>query len=494
MNKTTKQVVCDLVVIGSGAGGMMAALAAYDAGIQNIIILEKLHVPGGNTLFPSVPIGGPAGGLPPEGEPNSQEPPPKDRMGFANTPDEMFQLSMEWSHWRNDAAIVRALVDRVGEIEDFLQKHAAPDIIINMKTRLPQLIIPTLSKYGIPVWTDTAARHLRKNKDNVVTGVYAEGKECNYEITAQAVVMATGGFVYSDQYMERFFHAYSPKLKEELAYLGMRHTGDGIAMAEEIGGNLNGTVAFEWEINRFPWARIGSSSLVELVEQNANPEVLWVDKKGHRFTNESDGVALNAIYTLQDKMSYTIFDETMKQKYYHTPPRPYVLEDIGPNWREKCEEELIHHQDLGHLIVTDSLEKMAEFIGCDPKVLEDTINQYNSFCDKGHDDLFLKDPRYLRPIRQPPYYCVAAKLGILLTRGPLKVNSSMALLDNNYDPIPGIFCAGVDIGGTDTDTYCCPLAAHSFRWALTSGRIAGESAAKSILQQNAHAAMVHTQA
>ncbi len=483
MAKPIKKVKCDLVIIGSGAGGLMSALAAHDAGIKNILILEKLHTPGGNTLFPRVPLDGPGMQGPSlENASNGEgmaEPPGKN---LAHTPDEMFALSMEWSHWRNDARIVRALVSRVGELEPFLQRHMVPGTLITTKTRLPQLIIPTLKEYGIPIYLDTRAMHLRKDTSGTVAGVFAEGKHCCYEISAKAVVMSTGGFIYSDTYMKRFFHAYSPKLKEELAYLGMRHTGDGIAMAEEIGGNLNGTVAFEWEINRFPWARIGASSLIELVEPNANPEVLWVDKKGRRFTNESDGVSLNAIYTLKDKMSYTIFDETLKQKFYNTPPRPYVLEDIGPNWREKCEEELVQQQALGRLIIADSIGEMAGFIGCDPDVLQASINQYNAFCDSGHDDLFLKDPAYLKPIRTPPYYCVAAKIGILLSRGPLKVDETMALLDQEYDPIPGIFCAGVDIGGTDTDTYCCPLAAHSFRWALTSGIIAGESAARHILR------------
>jgi fumarate reductase flavoprotein subunit len=65
---------------------------------------------------------------------------------------------------------------------------------------------------------------------------------------------------------------------------------------------------------------------------------------------------------------------------------------------------------------------------------------------------------------------------MLLTRGPLKVDHKMEVLDKEDDPIPGLYAAGVDIGGTDSDTYCGVLQAHSLGFTISSGRIAAESA------------------
>lgn len=70
---------------------------------------------------------------------------------------------------------------------------------------------------------------------------------------------------------------------------------------------------------------------------------------------------------------------------------------------------------------------------------------------------------------------------MLLTRGPIRVNRKMEVLNNDYDPIKGLYAAGVDIGATDNDTYAGNLPMHSSTWAISSGGIAGESAVEYIL-------------
>lgn len=56
----------------------------------------------------------------------------------------------------------------------------------------------------------------------------------------------------------------------------------------------------------------------------------------------------------------------------------------------------------------------------------------------------------------------------------------MEVLDKEYDTIPGLYAAGVDIGDTDTYTYCSLLMAHSTGFTIGSGRIAAENAVKYI--------------
>ena len=56
----------------------------------------------------------------------------------------------------------------------------------------------------------------------------------------------------------------------------------------------------------------------------------------------------------------------------------------------------------------------------------------------------------------------------------------MEVVNKEDNPIPGLYAAGVDIGGTDSDTYCGTLSGHSLSFALNSGRIAAESAVKYI--------------
>jgi fumarate reductase flavoprotein subunit len=54
----------------------------------------------------------------------------------------------------------------------------------------------------------------------------------------------------------------------------------------------------------------------------------------------------------------------------------------------------------------------------------------------------------------------------------------MEVLNDQDKPIPGLYAAGVDTGGWESDTYCIILAGATFGFAVNSGRIAGENAAK----------------
>ena len=58
----------------------------------------------------------------------------------------------------------------------------------------------------------------------------------------------------------------------------------------------------------------------------------------------------------------------------------------------------------------------------------------------------------------------------------------MEVLDHDDNPILGLYAAGVETGGTDSDTYNANLTGYSFGFAINSGRIAGESAAKYVLR------------
>jgi hypothetical protein len=98
--------------------------------------------------------------------------------------------------------------------------------------------------------------------------------------------------------------------------------------------------------------------------------------------------------------------------------------------------------------------------------------------DAPKDELFAKDRRYLLPLRTPPYYAVKAHIGLCDTYGGIKINENMEALDAANDPIPGLFAAGTTAGCWESESYCYRLTGHLVGFALNSGRIAGENAAK----------------
>jgi fumarate reductase flavoprotein subunit len=119
---------------------------------------------------------------------------------------------------------------------------------------------------------------------------------------------------------------------------------------------------------------------------------------------------------------------------------------------------------------------MATWIGADRQVLEVTINEYNAACDQGHDRIFVKDRRYLVPLRTAPYYAIQCHGNLMNTIGGIKINEHMEVLGKQGHPIPGPYAAGVGTGGWESETYCAILSGSAFGFAVNSGRIAGENA------------------
>ena len=88
-----------------------------------------------------------------------------------------------------------------------------------------------------------------------------------------------------------------------------------------------------------------------------------------------------------------------------------------------------------------------------------------------------KDRKYLVPLRTPPYYAIKCGVDFIATHGGITVNQHMEVLNQQDSPIGGLYAAGVEIGGADSDTYNLITSGHSFGFAVNSGRIAGENAA-----------------
>ena len=126
--------------------------------------------------------------------------------------------------------------------------------------------------------------------------------------------------------------------------------------------------------------------------------------------------------------------------------------------------------------ISGSWDEIAEWIGATPDTLKTTVDEYNGYCDRGYDEVFAKDRRFLTPLRTPPYYAMRCYPGCLGTIGGIKINHRMEVLDSQRRPIPGLYAGGVDTGGWESETYCGVLAGSAFGFALNSGRIAAENA------------------
>jgi fumarate reductase flavoprotein subunit len=189
----------------------------------------------------------------------------------------------------------------------------------------------------------------------------------------------------------------------------------------------------------------------------------------------------NAIITQPDKVMYSLFDDEMRKN----------MEEEGRTRRRAVPDEAKIKGFPGLLgelqkqaqakgantKIADSWDEIAHWIGAEPEVLKAEIDEYNSFCEKGRDEIFVKDPEYLIPLRTPPYYAMRCYARVGETLGGIKINEHMEVLDTKGNVIPGAYAAGVIADGWASQTTC----AGAMSFAVHSGRIAGESAAKYVL-------------
>ena len=202
---------------------------------------------------------------------------------------------------------------------------------------------------------------------------------------------------------------------------------------------------------------------------------------GRRFIDESichdHHLSSHAVARQPEGICYTVFDDkAMQQMVVETKDPELNLKNFrgGPRRLRGKEAEAIKDP----LKIFASLEELIDWVGCDFNVLKATIDEYNTSCDQGYDHVFAKEPKYLQPLRTPPYYAIKRYLALVTTIGGIKINHHMEVLNQEDNPIPGLYAAGIDTGGWESDTYCVRLAGTTFGFAINSGRIAGENAAK----------------
>lgn len=254
-------------------------------------------------------------------------------------------------------------------------------------------------------------------------------------------------------------------------------------MAKAIGAATEGLGVLQLCGPRLP----GSYRLSAVAQE---PTVIWVNKYGERFTDEtvafnfSEGA--NAVEKQPERIVYAFFDDktirNVKEKglikgagMIFVPPGT-MLTDI--------DNDLDREVETGRIMRSDSLTGIASWMGVKPKTLKLTVREYNSSCDNRYDEIFNKDSRYLWPLRHPPYYAIRMSQIFHGTIGGIKINHRMEVVDQKDDTISGLWAVGTDAGGWESHTYNARLSGSTFGFAINSGRIAGENAAQYIKKKS----------
>jgi fumarate reductase flavoprotein subunit len=476
----TEVLKADVVVIGAGASGLVAAIAAAEGGAA-VVLLEKADAPGGPLKLPDGPMG-----------PFAVESKMQRQRYMALTRDEAFKIIMEYSHWRINAPLVRAIVDKSGETIEWLEEqgieftdnspvglYAGGEFTWHtLKGRAPAMakaLVTKAREKGVEILLETRATKILR-EGNRVEGLIAWDKSGKpIQVEGKAVIIATGGYVNNKEMIRKYAGFDLGRDLFFITDLGL--TGDGIRMAWETGAAEEGMGILILQSN-IPGPGIRATQLPAMRRQ----PYLMINVHGKRFCDEETvrnfPFAGNAISRQKDRTAFLVFDQNTvtymeKKGIDHglgsaIPPATRMV-DLGTQIR-RCLDD-----GNDNLFVADSLNELGKEIGVDPDAFRGTIDEYNRCCERGHDALFAKNPQFLQPVTRPPLYAFRMRPYSLGTIGGIKINEKMEVLNREDEVIPGLYAVGNDSNGLFGDSYDVRLPGTAMGFAVNSGRIAAEN-------------------
>ncbi len=478
MSMDTKVTEADVAVVGAGASGLAAALTAAEGGAR-VIVFEKQRNPGGTSNFF-------------EGLFAVESDMQRERY-ITYSRDEAFQNIMKYSHWRANPRLVRAVVNESAAAIAWLQQQGVEfsDVTINMPdaprtyhivkgtgSAVIKALVTKAKSKGVELKLGAPVKRILKESGQIA-GVIAEEESGESRVRARAAVIASGGYANNKEWIKKYTGF---DLGVNLIPIGnVDKMGDGIRMAWEAGAAAEGISVLELY-------RVGpiTTDIGGQVEFAAVQPDLWINPRGERFCDESiafyDSSVGNANARHKEGYTFSLFDESIKRRLLErgidknvgvrspSGSRPFNFDE---------ELSLLFQKGNTDVFAADSIEELAGKIGVNPSVLRATIEEYNQFCAKGHDDHFAKDAKYLWPLTGPRYYAIKAHTIFLGTMGGIKINHNTEVLDKKENVIPGLYAVGFDAGGMYGDSYHVTVASGSSAgFAVIAGRIAGKNVLK----------------
>lgn len=348
---------------------------------------------------------------------------------------------------------------------------------------------------GATFMLGTEAQYVIMN-DGAVAGLVASDANGNIKFNCKAVVIACGGFGGNPEMMTDLMPDMAGALVGEEALSSMSaNDGRGVQMAYWAGAHL--------ETCPIPGMNMKGLSLPG--KMNCLPQAVWIDENGKRFCNEyyptSEQRGLATVYRSR-KTKFAVLDSNFPEYRQYTIPQHAGFtanEENIASLQESLDtayakfqgtyvepEEKEGEQSQGPVtqveyIADDTLEGLAAQLGLEGEAATnfvETINNYNAYCEAGADMEFGRDAKVLFPVKEPPFYACTFDpvLGeTMVTCGGIITDGEQNALDENFEPIAGLYVSGNDCGRRFGYEYITPIPGCSLGMAITLGRECGKS-------------------
>lgn len=443
-----------VLVIGAGACGLTAALAARDVGSE-VLVLERDASPSGST--------GMSSGMIPAAGTKTQA------MRGVDDSAELFAADIQSkAHHENDPAFVTAItaasgstVDRLMDrhgldltlVEGFLypghsrmRMHAPPsrsgaDLISGLLTAARAADVDIVTKAQVTsLFGDVGGR---------VSGVELRRPDGSRErIGCGALILACSGFGGDPDLVRR----HIPEMDKAYFHGHVGNSGDALRWGEALGAATRHLGAYQGH------GSVAAPHNVLITWALMMEGGIQVNALGSRFSNEHGGYSEQAMHVLAQPggVAWNVYDER--------------LHGLGLGFEDYREAER-----AGAVKRAATVEALAVACGLPRASLSKTMTQIANLAAGIGQDQFGRDFR-TKPVLAPPY-CAVKVIGALFhTQGGLVVDADARVLRHDGTPLPNLFAGGgaaCGVSGAGSDGY---LSGNGLLTAVVLGAKAGSRA------------------
>lgn len=436
----------DVVIVGSGATGLISAIQAAELGLKPVV-LEKMDKLGGNSTRASSGM-------------NAAETNVQLKHHIVDSFADFYQDTFIGGDKKNNPDLLKYFTTHAALTVDWLADHGIvlDDLTITgamhtKRTHRPSSQAPIgsylvtnflqiIEKMGIEVYNQVQVTNLLKDNAQIsgVTLQDADGQA--HTIQAPAVIIATGGFGASKNLIGQY--------RQDLVHYRTTNqpgaTGDGLKLATDAGAAL---VDMD-QIQVHPTVQQDGDHAFLIGEAIRGEGAILVDHNGKRFVNELDTrqAVTDAINALSQPDAYLVLNAD-------------IVEHA---------QAVKFYDAMGLVLHGDTLDDLATAMQVDTDALTQTVRAWNAAVAQQHDE-FGRTTGMQRNLQNGPYMAIHIAPAVHYTMGGIAINHLTQVLNAQQQPIAGLFAAGETTGGLHGHNR---IGGNSIAETVVFGRQAGQ--------------------
>lgn len=468
----------EVVVVGSGGGGINAAARAAELG-ASVILIEKTAVFGGNTRE--------AGGSIVMGGCRATD---ENEVAMPSYP---FDVDA-WVEWIEDsraqgvnADMLYLIGSNTGPAHDWMESCGVSWIASQGNTLVPangsksylaaarqkdaiEPMVAYAQEQGAQFLANTPAQTLVV-QDGRVVGVKAlsEDGEDLYIHATKGVILCGGGFAANKDMLAE----YCPSALRNCGncYVSQTDSGECVRMGLGAGGTLVGRDCYAMFDGGMEYDKFGGEWCTYLyngANQLIRQPWLTIDRTGSRIryitSYGEEGMANGGLSSQANvqtatigNRSYVLFDNGYEEHVTHfnemqcrqlLQPGLDRMDEYVPEYYQDWHNGVNDALESGVIATADTLEELAEKLGLDPEILTKAVEDWNAVCEAGEDTyMYPYEKEWLIPIVEPPFH--GARVGGIVYRTDcgLAINTDMQVLGEDGKVVPGLYAGWFTASG-----------------------------------------------